>query len=264
MEVRATVTPSDVRVVMAMTPFFHLASHLVHSPVRRMSFYGCFSTCVHSFMILYMILRSRFRLRRFFSHLTPSAVRVGFIPPRRTRSLWPSFSLRWCIAAPTLQRAKRRQHTRLQVRCLHDHAYTTTRFPEYKCERDHAPTTRDYCCAHRAGVSYSQPESGIPQAYTTGYGSIDNDSASFASSFQSSAGVSSCLTQEHPGVRTGGRAHYRCLIIPGSSDESEFVEVEAETTPSGGFDVRGRHLGDDVGKDEEEEGWDGIEMEMEL
>jgi hypothetical protein len=42
------------------------------------------------------------------------------------------------------------------------------------------------------------------------------------------------------------------------------VEVEAEMTPSGGFGVRGRHLGDDVGKEEEEEEWDGMEMEMEL
>ncbi len=45
------------------------------------------------------------------------------------------------------------------------------------------------------------------------------------------------------------------------------MEVEAETTPSGAFGVRGRHLSDDgdVGvKEEEEEEWDGMEMEMEL
>ena len=42
------------------------------------------------------------------------------------------------------------------------------------------------------------------------------------------------------------------------------MEVEAETAPSGGFGVRGRHLGEDVSKEEEEEGWDGMEMEMEL
>jgi hypothetical protein len=46
------------------------------------------------------------------------------------------------------------------------------------------------------------------------------------------------------------------------------VEVEAETTPSGRFGVRGQHLGDDdVGVKEEEEeegGWDGMDMDMEL
>jgi hypothetical protein len=46
------------------------------------------------------------------------------------------------------------------------------------------------------------------------------------------------------------------------------VEVEAETTPSGRFGG-GRPLGDDgdvsVKEEEEEEGgWDGMEMEMEL
>jgi hypothetical protein len=59
------------------------------------------------------------------------------------------------------------------------------------------------------------------------------------------------------------------LSHSGSSDESEFGEVEAETTPSRGFGVGGQHLGgdDDVGVKEEEEeegGWDGMEMEMEL
>jgi hypothetical protein len=47
------------------------------------------------------------------------------------------------------------------------------------------------------------------------------------------------------------------------------VEVEAETTPSAGFGARGQHLGDDgdvsVKEEEEDEGgWDGMEMEMEL
>lgn len=107
-------------------------------------------------------------------------------------------------------------------------------------------------------VSYSQPESGIPQSYTTGYGSIGNDSASFASSFQSSAGV----IVSHAGASGSSDRWSRSLSLShsGSSDESEFVEVEAETTSSGGFGVRG----DDVGKEEEEEGWDGMEMEMEL
>jgi hypothetical protein len=111
-------------------------------------------------------------------------------------------------------------------------------------------------------VSYSQPESGIPQSYTTGYGSIGNDSASFASSFQSSAGV----IVPHAGASGSSDRWSRSLSLShsGSSDESEFVEVEAEMTPSGGFGVRGRHLGDDVGKEEEEEEWDGMEMEMEL
>jgi len=47
------------------------------------------------------------------------------------------------------------------------------------------------------------------------------------------------------------------------------VEVEAETTPSGRFGMGGRPLGDEgdvsVKEEEEEEGgWDGMEMEMEL
>ena len=47
------------------------------------------------------------------------------------------------------------------------------------------------------------------------------------------------------------------------------MEVEAETTPSVGFGMRGLHLGDEgditVKEEEEEEGgWDGMEMEMEL
>jgi hypothetical protein len=58
------------------------------------------------------------------------------------------------------------------------------------------------------------------------------------------------------------------LSHSGSSDESEFVEVE-ETEPSGGFSMRGKHFGDDdaVGVKEEEEeegGWDGMDMDMEL
>jgi len=114
-------------------------------------------------------------------------------------------------------------------------------------------------------VSCSQPESGILQSYTTGYGSIGNDSASFASSFQSSSGV----IVPHAGAPGSSERWSRSLSLShsGSSDESEFVEVEAEPTASGGFSVRGRHLGDDgdVGvKEEEEEAWDGMEMEMEL
>jgi hypothetical protein len=110
-------------------------------------------------------------------------------------------------------------------------------------------------------VSYTQPESGIPQSYTTGYGSIGNDSASFASSFQSSA-----VIVPHAGASGSSDRWSRSLSLShsGSSDESEFVEVEAETTASRGFGVRGRHLGDDVSKEEEEEEWDGMEMEMEL
>lgn len=116
-------------------------------------------------------------------------------------------------------------------------------------------------------VSYARPESGVPQSYTTGYGSIGNDSASFASSFQSSAGVIV------PHARASGSSdrwsRSFSLSHSGSSDESEFVEVEAETAPSGGFGVHGQHVGDDgdvsVKEEEEEEGgWDGMEMEMEL
>ena len=114
-------------------------------------------------------------------------------------------------------------------------------------------------------VSYSQRESGIPQSYTTGYGSIGNDSVSFASSFQSSAVV----IVPHGGASESSDRWSRSLSLShsGSSDESEFVEVEAETTPSGRFSVRGRHLGDDgdVGvKEEENEEWDGMDMDMEL
>ena len=46
------------------------------------------------------------------------------------------------------------------------------------------------------------------------------------------------------------------------------MEVEAETTP-GGFSMRRQHFGDEdaIGvkeEEEEEDGWDGMEMEMEL
>jgi hypothetical protein len=73
-----------------------------------------------------------------------------------------------------------------------------------------------------------------------------------------------------PHARASGSSWSRSFSLShsGSSDESEFVEVEAETTP-GGFSVRGQHLGDDGGigvkeEEEEEAGWDGMEMEMEL
>lgn len=117
-------------------------------------------------------------------------------------------------------------------------------------------------------ASYTVPESGVPESYTTGYGSIGVESASFTSSYQSSsAGVIV------PHARASGSSdrwsHSLSLSHSGSSDESEFVEVEAETTPSGGFGMRGPHVSEegDVGVKEEEEeegGWDGMEMEMEL
>lgn len=102
----------------------------------------------------------------------------------------------------------------------------------------------------------------------TGYGSIGNDSLSFASSFQSSAG--GVVIVPHPRASGSSDRWSRSFSLShsGSSDESEFVEVEAETTPSGRFGVRGQHLGDDdVGVKEEEEeegGWDGMDMDMEL
>jgi len=114
-------------------------------------------------------------------------------------------------------------------------------------------------------VSCTRPEIGAPQSYTTGYGSIGIESSSFASSYQSSAGVIV------PHARASGSSDRWSLSLSrsGSSDESEFVEVEAETTPSGGFGMSGLHLGDEgdisVKEEEEEEGgWDGMEMEMEL
>jgi len=64
-------------------------------------------------------------------------------------------------------------------------------------------------------------------------------------------------------------SHSLSLSHSGSSDESEFVEVEEVTKPSGVFSMRGKHFGDDdaVGVKEEEEeegGWDGMDMDMEL
>ena len=117
-------------------------------------------------------------------------------------------------------------------------------------------------------ASYAHPENGVPQSYTTGCGSAGVESASFASSFQSSS-VGVIVPHGRASGSSDRWSRSLSLSHSGSSDESEFVEVDAETTPSGGFSMRRPHIGNDeaVGVKEEEEeddGWDGMEMEMEL
>jgi len=197
------------------------------------------------------------------SHLTPSASGGSSLPD--DRSLWPSF-LSGGVLPPPLPASESVSETT---------AYpTSSSVPSRPRIHDYAlpSTSVSGITRLRPGIiavptEPARPESGVPQSYTTGYSSIGNDSASFASSFQSSVGVIV------PHARASGSSdrwsHSFSLSHSGSSDESEFVEVEAETTPSGRFGVRGQHLGEDGDisvKEEEEEdgGWDGMEMEMEL
>ncbi|KAN0125870.1 hypothetical protein V8E52_001077 [Russula decolorans] len=195
------------------------------------------------------------------SHLTPSASGGSSLPD--DRSLWPSFLSGGALPPPLPASESVAETTTYPTSSsvpsrprIHDYALPSTSVSGITRLRP------GIIAVPTEPVSYSRPESGIPQSYTTGYGSIGNDYASFASSFQSSAGV----IVPHAGASGSSDRWSRSLSLShsGSSDESEFVEVEAETTPSGGFGVRGRHLGDDVGKEEEEEEWDGMEMEMEL
>jgi len=198
------------------------------------------------------------------SHLTPSASGGSSLPD--DRSLWPSFLSGGALPPPVPVP-------------LGESVTETTAYPTSSSVPS-GPRIHDYSLPStsvsgitrlRPGiiavptepVSYGPPENGIAQSYTTGgYGS------SFASSYQSlSTGV---IVPHAPASGSSDRwSRSFSLSHSGSSDESEFVEVEAETTPSGRFGVHRPHLdmeGDVSVKEEEEEesGWDGMEMEMEL
>jgi len=195
------------------------------------------------------------------SHLTPSASGGSSLPD--DRSLWPSFLSGGALPPPVP---------------LGESVAETTVYPTSSSVPS-GPRIHDYSLPStsvsgitrlRPGiiavptepVSYGPPENGAAQSYTTGYGS------SFASSYRSS---SAGVIMPHVPASGSSDLWSRSLSLShsGSSDESEFVEVEAETTPSGIFGVHGPHLdmeGDVSVKEEEEEegGWDGMEMEMEL
>lgn len=188
------------------------------------------------------------------SHLTPSASGGSSLPD--DRSLWPSYLSGGTLPPPLPAIDPTTQPISSSVPSgprIHDYALPSTSV---------SGITR-----LRAGIiavptepgSYSQQESGAPQSFTTSYGSLGVESLTFASSYQSS---SAGVIVPHP--RTSGSSD---RWSP-SSDESEFVEVEADATPSGGFSARGRFTGEgdvSVKEEEEEEGeWDGMEMEMEL
>ncbi|KAI0254552.1 hypothetical protein BJV78DRAFT_1280122 [Lactifluus subvellereus] len=198
------------------------------------------------------------------SHLTPSASGGSSLPD--DRSLWPSF-LSGGALPPPLPVGETGAETAAHPTSssvpsgprIHDYALPNTSVSGITRLRP------GIIAVPTEPVPYTRPEIGAPQSYTTGYGSIGIDSSSFASSYQSSAGVIV------PHARASGSSDRWSLSLSrsGSSDESEFVEVETETTPSGGFGMGGLHLGDEgdisVKEEEEEEGgWDGMEMEMEL
>jgi len=199
------------------------------------------------------------------SHLTPSASGGASLPD--DRSLWPSFLSGGALPPPLPLGESVAETT----------AYpTSSSVPSGPRIHDYElPSTSVSGITHlRPGiiavptepVSYAPPESGVSQSYTTGYGSMGIESTSFISSYQSSsAGV--IVRHARASGSSDRWSHSLSLSQSGSSDESEFVEVEADTAPSGGFGVRGPHLGDEADfgvKEEEEGGWDGIEMEMEL
>jgi hypothetical protein len=100
---------------------------------------------------IYMILRSRVGCGDSFA-LDPICGR-WLIPSRRPLAL-AILSLRWCIAAPTSsERVRRRDDNIPDFKFgAFTTAHTRLRASEYKCERDHTPTTRNYCCTHRAGI----------------------------------------------------------------------------------------------------------------
>ncbi|KAI9441356.1 hypothetical protein H4582DRAFT_2110275 [Lactarius indigo] len=192
------------------------------------------------------------------SHLTPSASGGSSLPD--DRSLWPSYLSGGTLPPPLPASDPTAEAVAQPISSsvpsgprIHDYALPSTSVSGITRLRPGiiaVPTEPE---------SYSQQESGAPQSYTTSYGSLGVESLTFASSYQSS---SMGVIVRHP--RTSGSSE---RWSP-SSDESEFVEVEADATPSGGFSARGRFTGEgevSVKEEEEEEGeWDGMEMEMEL
>src|SRR5579863_9680371 len=178
------------------------------------------------------------------SHLTPSA--SGGLSLPDDRSLWPSFLSGGALPPPIP---------------ISESVAETTAYPTSSSVPSGRPRIHDYALPSasvsgitrlRPGIiavptdpaSYAPPESGVSQSYTTGCGSTGVESASFASSYQSSSvGV---IVPHGPASGSSDRwSRSLSLSHSGSSDESEFVEVEEETKPSGGFSVRGKHFGDD-------------------
>jgi hypothetical protein len=200
------------------------------------------------------------------SHLTPSASGGSSLPD--DRSLWPSFLSGGALPPPIP---------------TGESVAETTAYPTSSSVPSGGPRIHDYALPStsvsgitrlRPGIiavptdptSYARPESGVVQSYTTGCGSAGVESASFVSSYQSS---SAGVIVPHGRASGSSDRWSRSLSLShsGSSDESEFVEVDAETTPSGRFSMHRQHSGDEeaVGvKEEEEDGWDGMDMEMEL
>ena len=196
------------------------------------------------------------------SHLTPSASGGSSLPD--DRSLWPSFLSGGTLPPPLPASDSPEQPISSSVPSgprIHDYALPSTSVSGITRLRP------GIIAVPTEPAPYSEQESGAPQSYTTGYGSLGVESFSFASSYRSS---SAGVIVSHP--RTSGSSdqwsHSLSLSRSASSDESEFVEVETDATPSGGFSARGRFIGDEgdvsVKEEEEEEGWDGMEMDMEL
>jgi len=195
------------------------------------------------------------------SHLTPSASGGSSLPD--DRSLWPSFLSGGALPPPVPLSESVTEATAYPTSSsvpsgprIHDYSLPSTSVSGITRLRP------GIIAVPTDPVSCGPPENGVAQSYTTGYGS------SFASSYQSSsAGV---IVPHAPASGSSDRwSRSFSLSHSGSSDESEFVEVEAETTSSGRFGVHGPHLdveGDVSVKEEEEEenSWDGMEMEMEL
>jgi len=200
------------------------------------------------------------------SHLTPSASGGSSLPD--DRSLWPFFLSGGALPPPL----PASDSTELPISSslpsrprIHDYALPSTSVSGITRLRP------GIIAVPTEPTSYPQQESSAPQSYPTSYESLGVEFSSFAGSYQSS---SAGVIVSHP--QTSGSSdrwsHSFSLSRSASSDESEFVEVEADATPSGGFSARGRFIGDDgdvsVKEEEEEEGgwdggWDGMEMEME-
>lgn len=196
------------------------------------------------------------------SHLTPSASGGSSLPD--DRSLWPSFLSGGTLPPPlpasdcTAEAAAQPVSSSVPSGPrIHDYALPSTSVSGITRLRP------GIIAVPTEPASYSQQEGVALQSYMTSYGSLGVESSSFASSYQSSAVV----IVPHPRTSGSSDRWSRSLSLSrsASSDDSEFVEVEAEATPSGGFSARGRMMGDegDVGVKEEGE-WDGMEMEMEL
>lgn len=202
------------------------------------------------------------------SHLTPSASGGSSLPD--DRSLWPSFLSGGRLPPPLPASDGTEAAAATAAQPISSSVPSGPRIHDYALPS----TSVSGLTRLRPGIiavptepaSCSQQESGVPQSYTTSYGSLGVES--FESSYRSS---SVGVIVSHPRTSGSSDRWSRSLSLSrsASSDESEFVEVEAEATPSGGFSSRGRFIGDvgDVSVKEEEEDereWDGMEMEMEL